>query len=315
MIDRDHALPLSEQAALLELSRSSLYYLPAPIPQADLELMLQLDRFHTEYPFAGARMLRDKLRLQGYRVGRRHVGRLMHMMGIEALYCKRRTTKRNPAHPTFPYLLRNVAIEMPNHVWSADITYIPMRSGFLYLFAILDWATRNVLAWRLSNSLTTDFCIDAVEEAIANFGCPQIFNTDQGSQFTDKDFVALLKGPRYRHQHGRQRRLAGQRVHRTILEIHQVQRGLSARLRIRSRSEKLHRPVHHVLQHRTTALVSRRANAACRILQSAGLKGGLTASHHITNRGFVSRNPRPLLTPWQGPTTLLEDTLIERGRG
>jgi len=193
MIDRDHALPLSRQAGLLDLSRSSLYYVPVPIGDLDLEIMREIDRLHTEHPFCGTRMLRDLLRMKGYRVGRRHVGRLMGLMGIEALFRKKRTTKRNPAHPIFPYLLRNLVIDRPNHVWCADISYIPMRHGFLYLFAVLDWATRRVLAWRLSNSLTTDFCIDAVEEAIAALGQPEIFNTDQGCQFTDHDFVAVLK--------------------------------------------------------------------------------------------------------------------------
>ena len=193
MIDPEHTLPRSRQAELLELSRSSLYYQPMPISEADLELMLQIDRLHLEYPFAGARMLRDMLKPLGYNVGRRHVARLMRLMGLEALYRKKRTTKRNPEHPIYPYLLRNLVIEEPNHVWCADISYIPMRRGFLYLFAILDWATRKVLTWRLSNSLTTDFCVDAVEEAIARFGCPRIFNTDQGSQFTDVDFTAVLE--------------------------------------------------------------------------------------------------------------------------
>jgi len=192
MIDRDHALPLSHQAELLNLSRSSLYYVPVPVSPADLELMREIDRLHTDYPFAGARMLRDMLRNKGYHIGRRHVGRLMDLMGIEALYRKKRTSKRNPEHPVFPYLLRNLIIDRPNQVWCADISYIPMRHGFLYLFAVLDWITRKVLAWRLSNSLTTDFCIDAVEEAIARFGSPEIFNTDQGSQFTDRGFVDVL---------------------------------------------------------------------------------------------------------------------------
>jgi putative transposase len=193
MIDRDHALPLAHQAQLLELSRGSLYYVPIPISPADLDLMREIDKLHTEYPFAGARMLRDFLKLRSYRVGRRHVGRLMDLMGIEALYRKKRGTKRNPAHPIYPYLLRNLVIDRPNQVWCADISYIPMRRGFLYLFAILDWATRKVLTWRLSNSLTTDFCIDAVEDAIAQYGCPQIFNTDQGCQFTAIAFVETLK--------------------------------------------------------------------------------------------------------------------------
>jgi putative transposase len=194
MIDRDHPLPLTDQAELLDLSRSGLYYTPVPISDADLELMRLIDRLHTDAPFAGARMLRDMLKLQGYRVGRRHVGRLMRLMGIEALYRKKKGTKTNPEHPVFPYLLRNLVIDGLNQVWCADISYIPMRKGFLYLFVVMDWFSRSVVAWRLSNSLTTDFCIDAVEEAIAKYGCPKIFNTDQGCQFTDRDFVDLLKG-------------------------------------------------------------------------------------------------------------------------
>lgn len=193
MTDRDHGLPLARQAELLDLSRGCLYYEPKAVPEADLALMRIIDPLHLEYPFAGARMLRDMLRARGFGVGRRHVATLMHMMGIEALYRKKITTRRNAEHPTFPYLLRNLAIEHPNHVWCADITYIPMHHGFLYLFAVMDWSTRRLLAWRLSNTLTTDFCIDAVEEAIARFGKPRIFNTDQGSQFSDLDFVTLIR--------------------------------------------------------------------------------------------------------------------------
>lgn len=193
MINRDHDLPLTRQAQILGLSRSSLYYVPVPISSADLELMRRIDHLHTDYPFMGARMLRDRLKAMGYSIGRRHVARLMRLMGIEALYRKKKTTKRNPEHSVFPYLLRGLTIERPNQVWAADISYIPMRRGFLYLFAILDWATRRVLAWRLSNTLTTDFCIETVEEAIAQYGKPQIFNTDQGSQFTDGDFVDLIR--------------------------------------------------------------------------------------------------------------------------
>jgi len=193
MIDREHPLPITHQAEVLQLSRSSVYYTAKPLTAADLELMREIDRLHLDFPFAGARMLRGLVRRLGYKVGRRHVATLMRLMGIEALYRKRSTSRRNPEHPVFPYLLRKLTIDRPNHVWCADITYIPMRQGFLYLFAVLDWATRKVLAWRLSNSLTTDFCVDAVEEAIARHGLPEIFNTDQGSQFTDKDFVGLLK--------------------------------------------------------------------------------------------------------------------------
>jgi putative transposase len=193
MIDRDHALPLSRQAEVLNLSRGSLYYKPLPTSDADLELMREMDVLHTDHPFAGARMLRGLLRRKGHHIGRRHVARLMRLMGIEALYRKKKGTNTNPAHPIHPYLLRNRVIDRPNQAWCADISYIPMRRGFLYLFAILDWKTRRVLAWRLSNSLTNDFCIDAVEAAIALHGAPEIFNTDQGCQFTALAFVETLK--------------------------------------------------------------------------------------------------------------------------
>ncbi len=193
MIDCEHDLPLTRQAEVLKLSRSSLYYKAKPVSAADLELMRAIDGLHLEYPFAGARMLRDMLRRKGFSVGRRHVGALMRLMGIEALYRKKRTTKRNPEHAVFPYLLRDLQVERPNHVWAADISYIPMRHGFLYLFAVLDWSTRRVLAWRLSNTLTTDFCMEAVDEAVGSYGVPEIFNTDQGSQFTDRAFVDLIR--------------------------------------------------------------------------------------------------------------------------
>ena len=155
--------------------------------------MRQIDWLHLEYPFAGARMLRDLLHAKGYRVGRRHVGTLMAHMGIEALYRKRVTSRRNAEHAVYPYLLRHLAIEQPNHVWATDITYIPMRRGFIYLCVVLDWATRRVLSFRLSNTLTTDFCLAALEEAIAVYGTPHILNTDQGSQFTNSEFVSLVK--------------------------------------------------------------------------------------------------------------------------
>ena len=158
--------------------------------------MRQIDELHLQYPFAGSRMLRDLLRLNGASIGRKHVASLMRRMGIEALYRRPRTTKPHPGHKVFPYLLRNRQITAPNQVWAMDISYIPMRRGFVYLAAVLDWATRRVLAWRLSNSMTVDFCLEAVEAAIRDYGTPEILNTDQGSQFTDTDFVGLVQ------QHG-----------------------------------------------------------------------------------------------------------------
>ena len=193
MIDRTHDLPVKQQCKILSLSRSTAYYKPQEISQTDLALMRSIDALHLEYPFAGSRMLRDLLRRDGFAVGRKHVATLMKKMRIVALYKKPNTSRRHPAHLVYPYLLRHVAITSPNHVFAADITYIPMKRGFVYLFAVMDWASRRVLAWRLSNTLTTDFCIEAVQEAIHRYGAPAIFNTDQGSQFTSMEFTQLLK--------------------------------------------------------------------------------------------------------------------------
>jgi putative transposase len=192
MIDREHDLTLRKQAALLGISRGSIYYEPVPVSAKDLALMRQLDELHLAFPFAGARMLRDLLALEGSKVGRRHVTRLMQRMGIEAIYRRPSTTKPEPGHRIYPYLLRGLTIDRPNHVWATDITYIPMARGFVYLAAVMDWCTRRILAWRLSNTMETSFCIDAVEEALAKCGCPQIFNTDQGSQFTSAAFTSAL---------------------------------------------------------------------------------------------------------------------------
>ena len=193
MISPAHPLPVTRQCRLLALARSSVYYTPQPVAAADLGLMRQIDELHLAYPFAGSRLLRDLLRLRGVFVGRKHVATLMRRMGIEALYRHPRTTRPHPGHQVFPYLLRELAITTPNQVWAMDFTYIPMRHGFLYLVAVLDWATRRVLAWRLSNTLTTDVCLDALEAAIHDYGCLGILNTDQGSQFTSTAFVALVQ--------------------------------------------------------------------------------------------------------------------------
>lgn len=194
MIDRSDKLPVVRQCALLGLSRSSVYDTPQPVSENDLALMRRIDELHLHHPFAGARMLRDLLEQDGLKVGRRHVSTLMKKMGIEALYRRPNTRRKHPQNPVFPYLLRGLEITRANHVWAMDITYIPMRKGFVYLAAVLDWATRRVLSWRRSNSLTTDFCIEAVEEAIQRHGTPEIFNTDQGSQFTSQEFIGLIQG-------------------------------------------------------------------------------------------------------------------------
>ena len=193
MIDRTHDLPVVQQCRLLGLARSTVYYRPEPTSPEDLALMRRIDELHLENPFAGSRMLRDMLKLEGHQIGRKRVSRLMKKMRIEALYRKPNLSRRHVAHPIYPYLLRHVVIDRPNQVWATDITYIPMRRGFVYLIAVIDWYSRKVLSWRLSNTLTTDFCLDAVREAITRYGRPDIFNTDQGSQFTSYEFTQLLK--------------------------------------------------------------------------------------------------------------------------
>ena len=193
MIDRTHDLPVVQQCRLLGLARSTVYYRPEPTSPEDLALMRRIDELHLEHPFAGSRMLRDMLKLEGHQIGRKRVSRLMKKMRIEALYRKPNLSRRHVAHPIYPYLLRHVVIDRPNQVWATDITYIPMRRGFVYLIAVIDWYSRKVLSWRLSNTLTTDFCLDAVREAITRYGRPEIFNTDQGSQFTSYEFTQLLK--------------------------------------------------------------------------------------------------------------------------
>ena len=192
MIDRKHQLSLTQQATLLGLSRGSVYYEPVAVSAEDLALMRRIDELHLEFPFAGARMLRGFLAAEGSKVGRRHVTTLMRRMEIETIYRRPNTSKPAPGHRIYPYLLRGLAIDRPNQVWAIDITYIPMARGFVYLAAVMDWFTRRILAWRLSNTMEASFCVDAVEEALAKYGSPQILNTDQGSQFTGTEFTGML---------------------------------------------------------------------------------------------------------------------------
>jgi len=193
MIDRGHALSVSRQAEIVDIARSTVYYLPRPVSTEDLALMKQIDLLHMEFPFAGARMLRHLLAAKGSKVGRRHVKTLMRRMGIEALYRRPRTTKPEPGHKIFPYLLRGLEITRPNQVWAMDITYIPMAKGFVYLAVVLDWFSRRVLSWRLSITMEASFCIETLEDALAKHGKPEIFNTDQGSQFTCPAFTGVLR--------------------------------------------------------------------------------------------------------------------------
>ncbi|MDT6941018.1 IS3 family transposase [Brucella pseudogrignonensis] len=193
MIDRAHKLSVARQAKLLGFSRSSVYYSPRPVSDGDLALMRRIDELHLEYPFAGSRMLQGLLKGEGLEVGRLHVSTLMKKMSIEAIYRRPNTSKPTPGHKIYPYLLRKLAVTRPNQVWAMDLTYIPMARGFVYLCAVVDWFSRKVLSWRLSITMEADFCIEAVEEALVRYGKPDIFNTDQGSQFTSIDFTNVLK--------------------------------------------------------------------------------------------------------------------------
>jgi putative transposase len=192
MIDRKHELSVSRQARELGISRGSIYYLPRATSVADLALMRRIDELHLEYPFAGSRMLQGLLIAEGYGVSRLHVATLMKRMGIEALYRKPNTSKPEPGHKIYPYLLRKLPVTRSNQVWAMDITYIPMARSFVYLTAVVDWFSRKVLSWKLSITMDVGFCIEAVEEAMARYGRPEIFNTDQGSQFTSHEFTGLL---------------------------------------------------------------------------------------------------------------------------
>jgi putative transposase len=194
MIAPDHpGLSLSRQCRLVSISRSSFYYAPKGESAETLALMRRIDELFLKYPFYGSRQMARLLRREGISAGRHRVRRLMRLMGLEAIYQAPRTSTPHPAHRIYPYLLRNVAVDRADHVWCADITYIPVRRGFLYLIAIMDWATRHVLAWRLSNTMDAGFCVEALHEAMARYGKPEIFNTDQGSQFTSLDFTGVLK--------------------------------------------------------------------------------------------------------------------------
>ena len=192
MIDRTHELSLTKQAEILKISRGIIYYEPRPTPAEDLAIMRRIDELHMELPFAGSRMLRDLLAAEGSEIGRRHVTTLMHKMGIEAVYRRPNTSKPAPGHKIYPYLLRKLTIDRPNQVWATDITYVPMARGFVYLCAVMDWFSRRILSWRLSNTMEAEFCVETLEDALARHAKPGIFNTDQGSQFSGMAFTAVL---------------------------------------------------------------------------------------------------------------------------
>jgi len=194
MLDSKHlGLSLKHQCDLLGINRSSVYYKPRPIRPEDLEMMKLIDEQYMKTPVYGTRSMRDYLNRQGYKVNRKRVQRLMRLMGLEAIYPKPKTSKPHPGHRIYPYLLKGLNINRPDMVWATDITFIPLRHGFMYLVAVMDWHSRKVLSWRLSNTLDSDFCVSALQEAIVRYGCPEIFNTDQGSQFTSMAFTNVLK--------------------------------------------------------------------------------------------------------------------------
>jgi len=192
MIDKEHALPIMRQCKILDLSRSSLYYQPMPLSEDELNMMSLIDEIHLRYPFYGSRRIRDELWDNGFHVSRDRVRTLMKRVGVEALYRKPRLSAPHPSHKVYPYLLKEMKIDRANQVWAVDITYM-LSKGYVYLAAIMDWASRKVLSWRLSNTLDTSFCLDALEEAIEQFGCPEIFNSDQGCQFTSEAFTSKLR--------------------------------------------------------------------------------------------------------------------------
>jgi len=193
MITRESELPITRQCQLLKLNRSTVYYQPKPASEEDLKLMRRIDEMHLKRPFYGSRRIRDWLWEEGHDINRKRVQRLMRQMGITAIYPKAKTSKPGKGHKIYPYLLRNLVIDRPNQVWAADISYVPMAKGFVYLVAIMDWYSRRVLSWRLSNTMDSDFCVDALEEALSQYDSPEIFNTDQGAQFTSEAFTGVLK--------------------------------------------------------------------------------------------------------------------------
>ena len=230
LVDPEATPSMRRQCELLGVNRSSLYYEPVEPDAEELALMRRMDELHLKHPFFGSRMMTQTLKREGRVINRKRVQRLMRLMGLESTAPKPNTSKPAPEHPVYPYLLRNLTITRVNQVWAADITYIPMAHGFAYLVAIIDWYSRRVLAWRLSNTLETTFCVEALQEALTRYGCPEIFNTDQGSQFTSEDFTERAARRGHQDQHGRQGPLHRQHLRRAALAFAQVRGGLPLRL-------------------------------------------------------------------------------------
>jgi len=260
MIERGGKLSVKRQCELLGLNRTGVYYQPRPVPEADLRLMRRIDELHLEFPYYGARRLAEQLKREDWKIGRLHVRSLMRRMGIAALYRRQRTSIPARGATIYPYLLEKVAVERPGQVWASDITYLPMAHGFLYLVAILDVASRKVLAFRLSNTLTTDFCVAALQEALERFGVPEIFNTDQGAQFTSEDWLGVLKATGCRiSMDGKGRWIDNvfiERLWRSVkyeeVYLHAYRDGREAQQRLRAYFETYNgRRLHQVLNYRT----------------------------------------------------------------
>ena len=294
MIDREHDLPITRQAEVLRISRGSVYYLPRPVPGADLAIMRRLDRLHLEFPFAGSRMLRGLLAAEGCKIGRRHVKTLMRRMGIETLYRRPRTTKPEPGHKIYPYLLRGMEITRPNQVWAMDITYIPMARGFVYLAVVLDWFSRHVLAWRLSIIMEAAFCVETLKDALAHHGKPDIFNTDQGSQFTGAAFTSALAS------NGITISMDGKGAWRDNVFVERLWRSVKYEevylraLRQRQRGPRFDRPLPGLLQRPPTAF---------------------EPSRHDTRSSLLHPAARPLgsLTPAEAPLIEAENLFRQPG--
>ena len=306
MIDRDHGLSLSRQAEALGISRGAIYYRAQATSADDLALMRRIDELHLDHPFAGSRMLKGLLNAEGHEVGRLHVSTLMKRMGVEAIYRRPRTSAPTPGHKVYPYLLRNVGVTRPNQVWAMDITYVPMARGFVYLAAVVDWFSRRVLAWRLSITLTADFCIEALEEALGRHGRPDIFNTDQGSQFTSTDFTKVLKDARVAiSMDGRGAWRDNVFVER-LWRDGEVRGGLPARLRERLRGAVLDRALLRLLQRHEAAFVARRADARPGLLQPADANPG----GGVTRAESHSAAARKLLRQAEPPLTSVRSTVV-----
>ena len=299
MIDPDHRrLSIVRQCVLVSISRASFYRQPASESEENLELIRLIDEAFLECPFYGARQMARHLRRLGWCIGRKRVRRLMRKIGLAPIYQAPKTSEPHPQHKIYPYLLRHLAIERPNQVWCADVTYIPMRRGFLYLVAVMDWASRKVLAWRLSNTMEADFCVAALEEAIARYGSPDIFNTDQGSQFTSFALHHHAQGRRHPHLDGRPRPLDGQRLHRAAVAIAQIRVRLPQRLRDRQRGPVRDRALDRLLQHQPATLLVRRHDARRGLCYrtASGETGGVNTNPiHLSRAAKLSRKTDPPL--------------------